>query len=394
MNPSVRFHLLRFRSLLSSPVHFSGPLLFLIGAYFCFAVALWAQNPDSQAGDANQSWTTSTESQNVGSTPTRTIERHTQSGNRTLDTRSLQSRGLDGRLTPYQDIETETVQVDAATVRTSTRTFGRDANGARTLVQVTEEEKHILPGGNSNVVRSTSNPDADGKLQLVQREIEETKKTGENVEETKKTVMLPSINGGLAPVMKVQERRTRGANDTVDSQTTTLLPDGAGNWQVGEIRKATQQGGKNPSLEERISRPDAEGNLSEISRTVSKQVENSSGEKRNTVETYSVDVPGTTRDGGLHLVERATTVQHISPTGQQTTQQQVEQPNPGDPGAGLRVTVISTNAVRPGASEVQGTQTIQMRDANGNFGTVSVDISKSTNIHAVQVQIAPSEKPK
>jgi hypothetical protein len=394
MNPSVRFYLLRFRSLFSSPVHFSGPLLFLIGAYFCFAVALWAQNSDSQAGDANQSWTTTTESQNGDLNPTRTIERHTQSGNRTLDTRAVQLRGADGRFEPYQDIETETVQVDATTVRTTTRTFGRDANGTKTLVQVTQDEKHTLPGGNSNVVRSISNPDADGKLQLVQREIEQTTKTGENVEETKKTVLLPSVNGGLAPVMKVQERRTRGANDTVDSQTTTLLPDGAGNWRVGEIRKATQQGSKNPSLEERISRPDAEGNLSEISRTVSKQVENSSGEKRNTVETYSVDVPGTTRDGGLHLVERATTVQHTSPTGQQTTRQQVEQPNPGDPGAGLRVTVISTNAVRPGPSEVQGTQTIQMRDANGNFGTVSVDISKSTNIHAVQVQIAPSEKPK
>jgi hypothetical protein len=284
--------------------------------------------------------------------------------------------------------------VDAATVRTTTRTFGRDLNGTRALVQVTEEEKHGLPGGGSNVVRATSNPDADGRLQLVQREIEETRKTGENVEETKKTVLLPSVNGGLAPVMKVQERRTRGANDTVDSQTTTLLPDGSGNWQVGEIKKSTQRGGKNPSTEERVSRPDAEGNVSEISRTVINQVETPSGEKRNTVETYSVDVPGTTRDGSLHLVQRATTAQRTSSTGQQTTQEQVEQTNPGDPGAGLRVTIISTSTVRPGPSEAQGTRAIQVRDANGNFGTVWVDISKSDNIHAIEVPIAPSQKAK
>ena len=392
MSRSVRMHPLRVCSLFSFLGYSGWLLLFLLGAYFCFTVALWAQNP--QASDASQSWTTTTESQNDGLTPTRTVAHHTQSGNRTLDTRSVQLRESDGSFVPYQDIETETVQVNASTVRTTTRTFSRDANGARTLLQVTEEEKRTSVGGDSNVVRSTSNPDADGKLQLIQREVEQTTKTGENTEETKKTVLLPSVNGGLAPAMKVQERRTRGANDTVDSQTTTLLPDGAGNWQVGEMRKTTQQGGKNPTREERVSRADGEGNLSEVSRTVSREVESPTGEKRSSVETYSVDVPGTTRDGSLHLVERATTIQHTSPTGQQTTQQQVEQTNAGDPSAGLRVTVISTNNVRPGASGAQGTQTIQTRDASGNFGTVSVDISKSTNIHAIQVQIGTSDQSK
>lgn len=391
MSSSIRLPAPRVRPLFSYCTALSGwKFFFLLGAYFCFGAVLWAQKSDSQGGDANQSWTTTTDSQNGDLNSTRTIEQHTRNGNRTLDTRSLQRHGPDGRFEPYQDIATETVQVDAATVRTTTRTFGRDANGARTLVQVIEEEKRTTLGGDSNVVRSTSNPDADGKLQLVQREVEQTAKTAENVEETKKTVLLPNVNGGLSPVMKVQQRRMRAANDREDSQTTTLLPDGSGNWQVGEIRKATQQGG---TTEERVSRPNAEGNLSEISRTVSKHVESPSGEKRNTMETYSVDVPGTTRDGGLHLVERATTVQRTSPTGQQTTQQQVEQTNPGDPAAGLRVTVISTDTVRPGVSQALGTQTIQMRDANGNFGTVSVDISKSTNVHAIQVQIAPSKKP-
>ncbi len=387
---SHRVHTLHFPS--TKGLH--GLPLFLAAAYFCFGTALWAQNADSQSGDGNQSWTTTSESQNRGLNPTRTVERHTRSGNRTVDTRSVQRQTSDGRFEPYQDIETETVRVDATTVRTITRTFGRNGNGDKTLVQVTEEEAHTSAGGGSNVVRSVSNPDADGRLQLVQRDVEQTTKTAENVEEIKKTTLLPSVNGGLTPAMKVQQRRTHGANDTVESQTTTLLPDGAGNWQVSEVRKATEQGGKNPTSEERVSRPDAEGNLSEISRSVSKQVESPSGEKRNTVETYSVDVPGTTRDGGLHMVERATTVQQTSTSGVQTTSQQVEQTNPGDPTAGLRVTVISSNTVRPDGSQAAGTQTIQMRDANGNFGTVSVDISKSSNVHAIQVQIGPSDKAK
>jgi hypothetical protein len=364
------------------------PLIF--GACLCSNLALAAQ---SQTDGADKSWTATTESQTDNVNPTRTTENHIQNGNRIVDTQSVQRLGTDGHFEPYQDIEKETVKVDATTVRTITRSFARDADGAKTLVQITEEEKHTLLGGGSDVVRSVSNPDINGKLQLVQRQVEETKKISKDVEETKTTVMLPSINGGLAPAMKVQERRTTGANDTVESNKTTLLPDGAGNWQVGETRQTTtKQEGKNLSSEERVARPDSSGKLDEISRTVTKALESGSGEKQNTVETYSLDVPGSTRDGGLHLVERATTTQRTSSTGQQTTEQQVEQPDPGD--HGLRVTTLTTDTVRPGSSGAHATRTIQARDANGDFGVVSVDTSKSDNIHAIQVQIGPPQKPK
>jgi hypothetical protein len=371
-------------------------MLLAVGAYFCTSLALWAQTSDSK-GDSNKSWTDTSESHSANANPTRTVESHTQSGNRTLDSQSIQRRASDGSFEPYQDIEKATVQVDSTTVRTTTRTFGRDADGAKTLVQLTEEERHTQPGGNSHVVRSTSNPDANGNLQLVQREIEETKKIGKNVEETKTTVMLPGANGGLAPAMMTDERRKQGANDTVESQKTTLLPDVDGKWQVSEVKQATiRQDGQNRSADERVSRPDADGRLGEVSRTVSKESE-SAGEKRNTVENYSVDLPGAARDGNLHMVERATTTQSTGSTGQQHTRHQVEQPDPGDPGAGVRVSIVTTDTVRPGSSGAQATQTIQMRDANGNLGVISVDTTKSDNNHAVQVQIAPtapSEKPK
>jgi hypothetical protein len=381
----------------SRMARFGHLILLAIGIYSCFSLALWAQTSDSQTGDANTSWTATSESQSGNVNPTRTIESHTQSGNRTLDKQSLQRRGSDGHFESYQDVETETVQLDATSVRTITRTFGRDANGAKTLVQVTEEEKRTLPGGDSNIVRTISNPDGNGKLQLIQRQIEETKRTSEDVEETKTTMMLPSANGGLAPAVKVQERRQRGPNETVESLKTTLLPDGAGNWQVSEIRQATTRHegkSKDGSTEERISRRDSEGKLGEVSRTVSSESESAPGERRDTVETYSVDVPGSTGDGSLHLVERAITAQRTSSTGQQTTEQQVERPTPGDPGSSLRVTILTTDTVRPGSSGARATRTVQERDANGSLGVVFVDTTKSDNIHTIQVQIAPSEKPK
>src|SRR5438445_5615068 len=70
-------------------------MLLAIGAYFCSSLALWARA--QQTGDANTSWTATTESQSGDINPTRIIESHTQSGNRTLDKQSLQRRGSDGR---------------------------------------------------------------------------------------------------------------------------------------------------------------------------------------------------------------------------------------------------------------------------------------------------------
>jgi len=368
-------------------------MLLAIGAYLSSGIAMRAQTSDSQS-DVAKSWTSTADSQSSSSNPTRTVESHTQSGNRTVDSQSIQRLGADGEFEPYQDIEKTIVRVDSTTVRTITRTFGRDADGAKTLVQVTEEERHTRAGGDSSVVRSTSNPDANGNLQVVQREIEETKKTGKDAEETKTTVMLPGADGALAPVMMSQERRQQGPNDTVASRKTTLLPDLNGNWQVSEVTQATtKKDGKNLSTEERISRLDADGKLSEVSRTVSKESE-SSEEKSSTVESYSVDVPGAARDGSLHLVERSTTTQRTSATGEQDTGRQLEQPDPGDPDGGLRATVVTTDSVRASASGARATQTIQMRDANGGLETVSVDTSKSDNVHAIQVQIAPSDKPK
>jgi hypothetical protein len=374
-------------------------VLLAIAACFCSTLVLWAQTSGSQTSEANPSgpatnWTATTDSNSDGG-PIRSIETHTQSGNRTVDKQLVQRRGSDGRFEPYQDIEKETVQVDAGTVRTITRTFNHDPNGGATLVQVIEEEKHSLAGGDSNVVRSTSSPDVNGNLQLVQRQIEDTKKTSPNVEETKTTVLLPDVNGGLVPAVKVQERREQGANGTVESQKTTLLPDGAGNWQVGEQRRSTiRQEGDSRSTEEQVSLADSEGKLVESSRTVSNDAAMASGEKRDTVETYSINIPGAVGDGSLHLVRRATTTQQTSSTGQQVTEQQVEQANPGDPGSGLRVTTVTFDTVRPGASGAQATRTVEARDANGSFGVVSVDTTKSDNIHAIQVKIAPSAPPK
>ena len=375
-----------------------GCVLVVIGAY-CLCPSVLAQTSDSRsAEEPTKSWTATTDLKSDDLTPqripVRIIESHSQNGNRTLDKRSVEIRGTDGRVEPYQDIEKETLQVDATMVRATTRTFGKDANGRKALVQVTEEEKHTLPGDDSNVVRVTYNPDVNGRLQLIQREIVETKKIGKDLEETNTTVMLPNVNGGLAPVFKTQEIRKRAANDTVETEKTTWLSDVNGNWQVNEVSHATtKQEGTNRTTEERVSRLDFEGKLGEVSRVVSQESESTSGEKRNVVEAYSIDVPGTTRDGRLHVVERKTTTESSSSTGERAREQKVEQTNPGDPHSGLRVTVLVDGRMVPGPSGEQSTVTIRARDSNGKLGIVSVDTTKSDQIPTIRIQQAPAERP-
>jgi len=163
---------------------------------------------------------------------------------------------------------------------------------------------------------------------------------------------------------------------------TTLLPDGDGKFRVGEVKEGTiRKVGKNRTSEERVSRPNSDGKLAEISRTVGKETE-AGQQKTSTVETYTTDNPGFTGDGKLHLNQLVTTVQNKDATGGRT--------EAGD--AGLRVTTKTIDILRSGASGTQSTSVIQVRDASGTFNVVSVDTRKSDQVPVKPVQAAPAEK--
>jgi len=160
---------------------------------------------------------------------------------------------------------------------------------------------------------------------------------------------------------------------------------------VGEVKEKTiQEDGKNRTIKERVSRPDLDGRLSEFSRTVGEETETTAGEKSNTIDTYSANVPGLAGDGRLHLNQRVTTVQKKNSDGE-TTEQQVEEPHPGNPNDGRQVRAKTKYIVRYGASGTQQTKTTQVRDGNGNLSVVSVDTRKSDQ--APPAAKAPSDKP-
>ena len=367
----------------------------IVVLFFCSLIpSLCAQTSSAQTTDS-KSWTTTTESHTSDTNPMRTTESHKQSANGTVDSQSIERLGPDGHYEPFYDIEKESVQVNDTTIRTVERTFNRDGSGQRVLTQVTEEEKQSLPAGGEKVVRTTSDADLDGHLRFVQREVADTQKPSPDVQERKTTVFLSDGMGGMVRSMQILEHEKHNSDRTVEVQKSTLLPDGAGNWQVNERKESTiKEDGKDRTTEEHVFRLGADDKLSLDSRTVGKESQTAAGEKRNTVETYSTYIPGSAPDGNLHLSQRVTEVRQAPSAGAQATEQKLEQPDPGDPGAGLQLTTKTLDVVQPDASGTRETRTIEVRDASGSFTAVSFDTRKSDNIHAVNVDIAPQTKPK
>jgi hypothetical protein len=238
----------------------------------------------------------------------------------------------------------------------------------------------------------TSSADMNGKFQVVRREVADTRKISSDVEETKSTVYRPDGYGGLTQAEQAQEVKTRGADDSVAVKRTTLVPDGNGNWKVGNVTETTNKDdGKNQTTDERVSHPDLEGRLYESSRTVTKEGQTDTGEKRKTVESYSISGSGYT-DAGMHLNQRVTTVQKKDSYGE-TAEQQVEQPNATSPGDDPKVISKTKYVVKYAASGTEQTRTVGIRDANGSFSTVFVETKKSTQPAPVQKAPAPADKP-
>ena len=366
----------------------------IISVIFCALAPVCAQAQNAQPSGTTESWTATTQTSLQNTSPSRTTDSHVRSGNQTVDKQIVEALGPNGRYQSSSETEKETIHVDATTTRTVVRSYSWDVNGQRDLQQVKEEEARSSASGDVHVIRTMSESDGNGNLQVIQREVADTRKISPDVQETKTTTYLPNGNGGLTPSLQTQELQKRIAGHRVEVKKTLLQPNSSGNWEVAEAKETTlKEENKNRTSEERISRPDSEGGLSEVSRTVGKETENSAGEKNTTVETYFTNAPGVAADGSLRLNWQVTTVEKTN-AGGRTTEQQGKQPNPNDTNGGLQVTTKTKYTVRYAASSTEETKTVQERDINGAFNVVSAEARKSNQARAAQEQLAPSAKPK
>jgi hypothetical protein len=366
----------------------------LISMIFCVGASVCALAQNAQPNTSNESRTATTQTSVENTSPSRTTESHVRSGNQSVDKQIVEALGPNGRYQPTSETEKETIRVNAATTHTVVRSYSWDVNGQRNLQQVTEEEARSSASGDVDVIRTTSESDGNGHLQVMQREVADTKRISPDVQETKTTTYLLNGNGALSASLQTQELQKRRADHSVEVKKTLLQLNSSGDWEVAEVKESTiKEDNKNRISEERISRPDSDGGLSVVSRTVGEEKENAAGEKNTTVETYFTNAPGVAADGGLRLNSQVTTVQNIH-SGGKTIEEQRKHPNPNDTSGSLQVSTRTKYVVRYAASGTDETKTTQERDINGAFHVASVETRKSDQAPAPQVQVAPSEKPK
>ena len=326
--------------------------------------------------------------------PLRTTEKYSESGSTTLYERNVEVLGPDG-YRPSFEIEIETIRVDATTTRSLQRSYSPDGNGRKQLTQVTEEDTKLLPNGDSAVVRTTSKPTPEGDLRIVECEFVETRSGGPESQDTLRTVYGigggGNVSGNPAPVRQTHEELSGGDNGQIETtKTTKLVDDGNGRLQLAEINeKVVRKDGENRTTEERISVPNSEGNLAEVSRTVVKETQSHS-QFSETVEAYSIDVPGRSRDGKLHLIQRVTTVRS-GDSSRTTTEQQIEQIDPV--GQDLKVMIKTADVVTSGPAGTDETKTIRERNPDGTFSIISFESGKSDQASGIGLQASPSNQP-
>lgn len=353
-----------------------------------------AQLSASQDGS---SWSSSSQQSDTGAAfnPKRTTETHTDKNGRSVDTTTVQARGPDGHYITYSQTERESVRVDASTVRNVERTFGTGPDGQRVLIQETREESRQLAGGENKVVRTISNPDANGALQVIRREMVDSKQVSPGVREANTTVYSADGNGGMSAAVQVHERDNTIADGSVQYSKSTQLSDGAGHWNLSEVREGTiKTAGQGSMREENVLRPDGEGKLAVIERKITRET-NAAGESRDVTETYSTNVPGQAGNEGLQLVQRASTVRRTNSSGGQNTAEQVETANSGNPGDRLRLTQEAIDIVRPdGRGAAAQDRTVVNFGPDGQVNTMTVDIGKTTNPATIKVDTRTAVAPK
>lgn len=359
-----------------------------------------AQTASDQTSDSPQSSnsTSKLQDQSGAANPTRLIQSHQQEDGRTVDIQTLQRQSINGGTEVYGQTETETVKVNATTTRTTTRHFVTNSDGQKVLNGVTVEDKRELPDGAENVLSTVSRPDADGKLQVTQREVQQSEQTGPGVRTTNTTVLLPGPDGALAPSTQTHEVQKQLQPGMIEYTRSLSLRNGDGNWQVNEVRQGTiQKSGSTETKQENVSRLNQDEQMAVVEKTVSKETK-SDGEQRKEVQKFSTMMGDATSypDGQMHLDRQLTTVTRTGPGGEQVTEQQVNERSPAAPDEGLRPSQRVLDITRPGLEGVkQQTVTIELASPNGGMNVVWVNTGKLSGNGPVTVDTkqSPAQKP-
>ena len=313
--------------------------------------------------------------------PSRVTETRSQEGNRKSKVQVIESPGLDGHYQPFLEREEEAIQVDAQTTRVVVKEVGRNADGSRSLLRQTEEETRTLPGGKERTTRAISRPDVNGRMQAVERAVEESTQTSPDTRETKTTVLLPDVNGSFKAAEQVDAIERRKEGGAAEVTASRSRPDANGKWGTYEVRKRTveKEGEEAEATDERVYRRDLNNAESLKEHTVTRKWKDAAGQAHQVEETYSKANGGANvaDNDRLPLAQRSFSVTTTAADGSQRVVQAVEQRDPGNASNGPRVTQQSLETSRRDASGRESQRTVNFQDGNrGLKNSVTVDFGE------------------
>ncbi len=306
--------------------------------------------------------------------PARVTVVHSEREGGSFETSSLEIPSINGGFEKWVETEQEVSYPAPGITKTLTRRFGLDGNGRRSLVGVTEEQRSVAPGGRETLVRTESSTDLNGRLQLVEREVEETTWEGENARRTTSELFQQTPNG----VQKVRrsEASEHRKGDVTRREVTVLAPDGEGRFvPVSRKESTTTETAAGQVKDERSFGDLGAGPLRFIQREVSRESRDGAG-SRTVVETQSAFSSGVVLEPGrLIPVQTVSTSSQTAADGRSSLERQVVSLSKTGYGSVVTLSVKGT----PGSGNSQGTrQTLRVADGNGGFAVVQVTGSQNT----------------
>jgi hypothetical protein len=325
----------------------------------------------------------------------------TQSDGHSIETRT--ETPLAGGYETWTESERETDQANPNAATVIQRQYVRDIAGKRVLLAVVEEQRTTAANGRETVVRTTSSADViqsqyiSPRLQVVQREVQETVTTGDNSHETT-NVVFRQTGDGFQPVERSQTVARREGNVT-EERTTMLRPDGSGNFvPIGRTESTTTKTESGHTKEERTFQDLGSGKMSVIQRDVT--TESTAGhEIHGSTLTYSAFVPGKYLAPGIvELVQQVRSSRRRSPDGSAESRVEITRPDHLNPAKGMQLatSVRSISRRLPDASSepeifadtAPSIQVTPISDANAASQlptSTIISVSQAPSLHIVSM---------
>ncbi len=266
---------------------------------------------------------------------------------------------------PQAYVEQETIRVSAETTRTVIQTYHDDEYGSRRLLTVTEVRRTVQENGHEEAVKTISNPDANGRLQVQVEETQRVVARGEDQFEVQTIVSQLGADRRLEPVQQFVQTERRREDGTLELDRISYVVDGNRQWQATERRTAvTRAVGEERRTEEEVYRAGLTRRLTLSDRITSREREDEDGTIRRTTETRSVNP-----EGRLQLAERVNTVQSRTADGLLEIVQDLEIRNQGSGKMQLLERIVSSTS--PGGEAGGSTEIrVEIPDSSGRL-TVS-----------------------